>query len=571
MWGTLACVGSLPRVTGTRVGAHRDTRLLWLGIALLSGGCRANIPEGVFTCITDDDCPPSMLCAPETSRCFRRALSESEAQGVEPSAANRSQAGRRAPTAGSAARAQAGSAGGSTGGAAPITTSASGGAGSRSDAASEPACPPGELECDGGCVLDDARNCGSCGRDCTALAHVSGTVSCANAACSFEPSSCAAGWANCSNDPQTGCETDVSVPEHCGACDVQCGGATPICTASGCSSGCPAQAPDLCTGTCVDTQSSAKHCGQCGNACATDVEHAEPVCDHGGCGFACNSGYRECSGVCVDTETDAANCGSCGRPCGDGMSCRDGTCVCPAGSHDCAGSCVDDGSVDSCGVSCTPCRTTVAHSSATCDAGSCGFTCDALYTRCRDVCVDTLSDPANCGKCGTSCSGGERCVAGFCVCPLGTHDCSGSCVSNISLSSCGLLACDSPCPGPVSGSGTPTCDGLACGIRCTSGTLCSKACVDTDTDTSHCGSCSTVCTAGKRCVSGSCECPSGTHSCPSGCVSDSSDASCGSSCNPCPQPTNGIGVGRCNRATLECELQCPEGTVPCSGACTTTC
>ena len=45
--------------------------------------------------------------------------------------------------------------------------------------------------------------------------------------------------------------------------------------------------------------------------------------------------------------------------------------------------------------------------------------------------------------------------------------------------------------------------------------MCGTRCVATDVDPDHCGSCSTVCAAGERCVTGSCQpsCPNGQMFC----------------------------------------------------------
>lgn len=46
-------------------------RTFWLVLALGSLGCEAEIPEGVFGCEVDDDCPPELVCRTNVSRCFR--------------------------------------------------------------------------------------------------------------------------------------------------------------------------------------------------------------------------------------------------------------------------------------------------------------------------------------------------------------------------------------------------------------------------------------------------------------------------------------------------------------------
>lgn len=53
--------------------------------------------------------------------------------------------------------------------------------------------------------------------------------------------------------------------------------------------------------------------------------------------------------------------------------------------------------------------------------------CSAGQTLCSDKCVDTQTDPANCGKCGNTCDDSKlNCVEGSCNrCPSGTQSCCG--------------------------------------------------------------------------------------------------------------------------------------------------
>jgi hypothetical protein len=87
--------------------------------------------------------------------------------------------------------------------------------GSSSDsAAGGKTCASNQLSCDGSCVPNDERNCGTCGHDCTALRNVSGPVTCSpQGTCELGASACAAGWGNCSGDPEKGCDTDLQT--HC--------------------------------------------------------------------------------------------------------------------------------------------------------------------------------------------------------------------------------------------------------------------------------------------------------------------------------------------------------------------
>lgn len=55
--------------------------------------------------------------------------------------------------------------------------------------------------------------------------------------------------------------------------------------------------------------------------------------------------------------------------------------------------------------------------------------CSAGTVRCGDTCVATATDNKNCGACGAACTGGNVCVAGGCVCPVGQGVCSGQCTN----------------------------------------------------------------------------------------------------------------------------------------------
>ncbi|KAK4044984.1 hypothetical protein OUZ56_032390 [Daphnia magna] len=100
-----------------------------------------------------------------------------------------------------------------------------------------------------------------------------------------------------------------------------------------------------------------------------------------------------------------------------------------------------------------------ADSSTPTDSGAVdsGPSCAAPAKLCGATCVDTQTDPANCGACGKTCP--VACSGGACVaqCPNGTKSCSG-------------------------------------------------ACVNTQTDSANCGACGVVCAAGKTCNAGACSC-----------------------------------------------------------------
>lgn len=246
-------------------------------------------------------------------------------------------------------------------------------------------CKEGFLSCDGSCLANDAKNCGSCGHDCTNLPHVSGNVDCdETGACIVPTESCTPGYAHCTSNPDQGCETDLSSTATCGSCNGKCPETAPVCSlAAGstaeqpvyeCTSGCSNPGtPDLCSGSCVNKLTSATNCGQCGKVCPT-VANGQPTCVNGVCAITCNNGY-----------------------------------------HLCGNSCLDNASPDSCGTSCTPCSSG-SNARAICNNGTCDFECVySNYLECSDKsCVP--NDDDNCGTCGNSCASGQRCILGVCRC-----------------------------------------------------------------------------------------------------------------------------------------------------------
>ncbi len=131
-------------------------------------------------------------------------------------------------------------------------------------------------------------------------------------------------------------------------------------------------------------------------------------------------------------------------------------------------------------------------------------------------CDGTVDGPS------ATCAGMYECVAGACTCPTGLTDCgTAGCVDTTSNSShCG--GCRVGC------FTTETCVAGTC--ECGAGTtLCGSTCADTSTDPAHCGGCDMACSTGATCASSTCACPAGTADCSGACTDTSSDdANCGS-------------------------------------------
>jgi hypothetical protein len=84
-----------------------------------------------------------------------------------------------------------------------------------------------------------------------------------------------------------------------------------------------------------------------------------------------------------------------------------------------------------------------------------GGACEVPMATCSETCVDTLTDPLNCGACGRACASDETCAAGQCTlqCNGGTTSCSGACVNTKNdPAHCG--GCDRPCASGMCSNGT---------------------------------------------------------------------------------------------------------------------
>lgn len=271
------------------------------------------------------------------------------------------------------------------------------------------------------------------------------------------------------NDPTYGCS-----PTGCEPCDLD--HATTACRAGACAVGACADGYGDCNRAaddgCETDLSRAETCGQCNAACPPTAPVCIPEQPTFKCATGCNEGAPTlCGNQCVSIETNVAHCGACGN-------------VCPA----------------------------PANGTATCGAGTCGFTCKAGFHACGAECKPDR-DPQACGAACTVCpvpaNGQATCTNGTCgsTCAAGFHACGGECKSNDSVESCGNLC--TPCPsGP---NGTAQCTRGACGLACAAGFgNCNNnpgdGCEATlATDAANCGACGKKCKGKEVCQEGACK------------------------------------------------------------------
>ena len=344
------------------------------------------------------------------------------------------------------------------------------------------------------------------------------------------PSSCGACGTACSNGQEcqgSNCHTPCSSDGQCAPpspyCDtavnnvcVQCLGdpncsttpATPYCSTA--------------SHTCVKCNSSAHcsgtkpYCDLTSNACVacltdTNCGIAGQVCVSGQCG--CPTGKVLCGTQCVDVSADAANCGSCGHLCDTGTQCVSGACACiTPGQILCNGLCVDPStSFTSCGGCGNQCS---ANFDSACVTGLCQ--CAGGATRCTgqppsggSTCFDLLNDPLHCGTCQTQCARQQYCNAGTCDCRPGLTSCNGQCVDTrsnpLNCGGCGqafMCADGRKCSNGVcsqAGNGANACPVNSCVNNNR------VSCVNFRTDPLHCGNCQTVCQRDQICVNGTCD------------------------------------------------------------------
>lgn len=314
-------------------------------------------------------------------------------------------------------------------------------------------------------VYDRYEHCGECGNNCGALDNVK-EAQCAveetNEETTCEILECEEGWADCDGDPSNGCETDLSDPQSCGACDVKCGGSSSTTAVSECvlvegdedeadTYACDIQCEDGfddCDGDpsngCEVDLNSNSNCGTCGTDCRNLYENADGVCSNQECKMdACEEGFADCDGDdangCEADLSSLETCGSCEISCGsdnaytqltecvEGATPEQNTCLieCRAGFDDCDGipnnGCETNlaNDADHCGACDASC--TIANADSSCVNSICAFDgCDDNYGDCdgdmgalgslfnpgtKNGCeANLINNDENCGTCGNDCT-----------------------------------------------------------------------------------------------------------------------------------------------------------------------
>lgn len=422
-------------------------------------------------------------------------------------------------------------------------------------------------QCDGK-ACGESDGCGaSCAADCpTGLTCVVGNDLVPDGCVQCNPTTCAWGCCDAEGKCQSGTARDAcgGGGEDCFDCgDQLCDWGFISASCAACGANCPPPIPgqDFCVAD------------GCGGICPGSS------CQGGGTCQVTNSGFAQCSfpGFCFAFGCDGCcdsqgNCSAGNLPtkCGhDGVGCVD--CIaqgetCDADQQACQGcvpSCAGKscGYPDGCGGKCTGPEATCPDTSTCADDGTCH--CGTGESLCYDEsfvphCVDTASNPSQCGYCNVECPAGVDCVDGVCDCPVGSHLCttpSGDRVcTNLATDPQNCGGCTVTCPG------TGCVDGL-CAPCDPNETACSDACADLMTDPDHCGSCQNACPSGVACVAGVCDCGGGLEGCGGACVDTDTDTShCGACFHGCPSGVSCV-AGSC---------VCPGGATLCGNTCTNT-
>lgn len=190
-------------------------------------------------------------------------------------------------------------------------------------------------------------------------------------------------------------------------------------------------------------------------------------------------------------------------------------------------------------------------------------------------CADLHSQSENYTSCGptTLCNVEELCCNGQCVPPSDVHcgKCDNVCDINETCyipkagtdSSYEYIATDAFCLCGTLSTGGVDCSESCCPINDSNG---AAVCVDLAETLEHCGTCGSVCGAGRKCEDGQCVCTNGLSECEGECIVLTSTENCGACGTSCPDASNSnlnLEKSRCGfDAFLQrysCMLTCKDG------------
>ena len=295
-------------------------------------------------------------------------------------------------------------------------------------------CAAGFHQCGTQCVSNSSV--ATCGSMCTPCPTPSfGVATCNGTTCGVQ---CNPGFHECNGQ----CVSNNNVNtcgNRCSPCPAGPAGSgtTPTCDGTNCGLSCASSAtPNFCNGMCV--ANSVTTCGSTCQTC-TPPPNGTALCSFGTCDFTCNVGFHRCGNQCLpDSSPDS--CGTSCTPCPPGPANTTTTCTqasptsafacgwsCAAGTNRCPANgnqCVPQDYTLACGATCAVCSATNALERGVCGSnGICTIDC---INRCSNTCVNVQTSTTNCGSCGTTCGGTDRCSMG---------ECRALCASGVGLSS----------------------------------------------------------------------------------------------------------------------------------------
>jgi hypothetical protein len=325
-------------------------------------------------------------------------------------------------------------------------------------------------------VQTDSGNCGGCGTSCVDQNVASG--SCSAGSCVI--SACTTLYDDCDRNPGNGCEVDLRQVSNCGSCGNVCMamGANARCSVSGSTASCSYDACMGSRGDCdanvmngceTDLRTSTPNCGGCGQSCLDDGNVASATCSSSSCNYTCTVPFADCTaspGCETNTQTSAQHCGGCGNSCLDDVgvdtaTCSGGMCnyVCRFPNEDCTGApgCETNTttSVAHCGACMNDCRTHTQVMGATCSGSTCSYTCNPGFLDCTAAPgCETAVSVTNCGSCGNDCTDagvdGATCSSGTCgitSCDAGLVNCDGMVSNGCEAMPTDMNCCGTNCPG----------------------------------------------------------------------------------------------------------------------------